>query len=446
MINPQAYSIELPNYANTAMQGFQQGAQTMGYFQDRERAAQQAELERQKAQQMQADLSDLANNPTPENYTKYMTLYPQLSENFKRGYDTMTDSAKRRSTKTAVEVSTLLNAGDTMGAKQTLERLATAYENAGDVGQAQSNRALAKLVETNPELAKASAFMIAGQGLDGEQFAEFTSKLGTERRAEAKLQPEIDKLEAETAKTETETEWLPQINQANISNIESQIEDRTTGRVLQNKQIENQNRQFYDNLDQGQKQFLMKLDQSERKLANDLNPTKPETAEKRIERLSKVGDYEAAVQNAKGAAKNATDLANDYSAISESTGGYWNKAMRNIPGTDEQAFAQKLETLKSQVFLTQVEKMKGMGALTDMEGQRLEKSIASLDADLDPKTLQANLKSISSELTRAANKAQKMAELYATRGTGYSDAVVQAAKKRGVSPYEMQKIANEMGY
>lgn len=446
MIDPRSYTIDLPNYANTAMQGFQQGAQVMGYFQDRERAAQQAEIERQKAQQMQEDLSDLANNPTPENYTKYMTLYPQLSEQFKRGYDTMTDSANKRSTKTAVEVSTLLNAGDTVGAKQTLERMATAYENAGDVGQAQSNRALAKLVETNPGLAKASAFMIAGQGLDGDQFAEFMTKLGTEKRAEQMQPYEIASKKAQTAKTETETDWIPLVNQANIKNIESQIEDRITGRVLQNKQIENQNRQFYDNLDQAQKQYLMKLDQEERKLANELNPVKPETAEKRIERLSKVSDYEAAVQNAKSAAKNATDLANDYSAISESTGGYWNKAMRNIPGTPEQAFAQKLETLKSQVFLTQVEKMKGMGALTDMEGQRLEKSIASLDADLDPKTLQANLKNISSELSRAATKAQRMAELYATRGTGFSDAVVQAAKKRGVTPYEMQKIANEMGY
>lgn len=446
MIDPRSYTIDLPNYANTAMQGFQQGAQVMGYFQDHERAAQQAEIERQKAQQMQTDLSDLANNPTPENYTKYMTLYPQLSEQFKRGYDTMTDSAKKRSTKTAVEVSTLLNAGDTVGAKQTLERMATAYENAGDAGQAQSNRALAKLVETNPELAKASALMIAGQGLDGDQFAEFMTKLGTEKRAEQMQPYEIASKEAQTAKTETETDWIPLVNQANIKNIESQIEDRVTGRVLQNKQIENQNRQFYDNLDQAQKQYLMKLDQEERKLANELNPVKPETSSDRIARLSKVSDYEAAVESAKNAAKNASDLANNYSAISEASGGYWNKAMRNIPGTDEQAFAQKLETLKSQVFLTQVEKMKGMGALTDMEGQRLEKSIASLDADLDPKTLQANLKNISSELSRAATKAQRMAELYATRGTGFSDAVVQAAKKRGVTPYEMQKIANEMGY
>lgn len=445
MIDPRSYTIDLPNYANTAMQGFQQGAQVMGYFQDRERAAQQAEIERQKAQQMQTDLSDLANNPTAENYTKYMTLYPQLSEQFKRGYDTMTDSAKRRSTKTAVEVSTLLNAGDTIGAKQTLERMATAYENAGDAGQAQSNRALAKLVETNPELAKASAFMIAGQGLDGDQFAEFMTKLGAEKRAEQMQPYEIASKEAQTAKTETETDWIPLVNQANIKNIESQIEDRVTGRVLQNKQIENQNRQFYENLDQAQKQYLMKLDQDERKLANELNPVKPETSADRITRLSKVSDYEAAVENAKNAAKNASDLANDYSTISGSTG-IFNKIQRGFPGTDEYDFSQKLETLKSQVFLTQVEKMKGMGALTDMEGQRLEKSIASLDANLDPKTLQANLKTISSELNRAATKAQRMAELYATRGTGFSDAVVQAAKKRGVTPYEMQKIANEMGY
>lgn len=445
MIDPRAYTIDLPNYANTAMQGFQQGAQTMGYFQDRERAAQQAEAERQRAIQMQSDLSNLANNPTAENYTKTMSLYPQLSENLKRGYDTMTDSAKRRAVSTATQASILLNSGDTDGAKNLFNRISTAYENAGDLNQAAATKAISKLIDADPDMAKASVLMMAGNGLTGDELAEFWSKIGAERRSEQMQPYDIAAKEAQTAKTETETEWLPQINQANISNIESQIEDRITSRVLENKQIENQNRQFYDNLDQNQKQFLMNLDQGERKLANELNPVKPETSTDRIARLSKVSDYEAAVENAKGAAKNAADLANDYSTISGSTG-ILNKIQRGFPGSDEYDFSQKLETLKSQVFLTQVEKMKGMGALTDMEGQRLEKSIASLDANLDPKTLQANLKTISSELSRAANKAQKMAELYATRGTGYSDAVVQAAKKRGVSPYEMQKIANEMGY
>lgn len=446
MIDPRSYIIDQPNMANSVFSGFNQGVQLTAYRDAQEAAQLKAEQEAQAKEQLSAELSAVAAKPSYDGYTRLMTLYPQLSEQLTRAQSSMTEGQQRQATSTAVQGSMLLGAGDIEGAKKVIESRALAYENAGDPNMANAYRSQVKMIDANPEIAKQSLMMIAASGLKPDELPKFFGDLGTERRAEAKLQPEIDKLEAEIAKTETETEWLPQINQANISNIESQIEDRTTGRVLQNKQIENQNRQFYDNLDQGQKQFLMKLDQSERKLANDLNPVKPETSTDRIARLSKVSDYEAAVENAKGAAKNATDLASDYSAISEATGGYWNRAMRNIPGTDEQAFAQKLETLKSQVFLTQVEKMKGMGALTDMEGQRLEKSIASLDANLDPKTLQNNLKTISSELTRASNKAQKMAELYATRGTGYSDAVVQAAKKRGVSPYEMQKIANEMGY
>ena len=34
------------------------------------------------------------------------------------------------------------------------------------------------------------------------------------------------------------------------------------------------------------------------------------------------------------------ELANDAKALNESTGGYWNRAMRNVPGTDEYNFDQ----------------------------------------------------------------------------------------------------------
>jgi len=446
MIDPRSYIIDQGNPVNSVFSGFNQGMQLTAYRDAREAAQLKAEQEAQAKEQLNADLSEVASKPSYEGYTRLMTMYPQLSEQLTRAQSSMTEGQQRQATSTAIQGSMLLGAGDIEGAKKVIESRALAYENAGDVNMANAYRSQVKMIDANPEGAKQSLMMIAASGLKPDELPKFFGDLGKERREEAKLQPELDKLEAETAKIETETEWLPTLNQANVDNIESQIEDRRTGRVLQNKQIENQNTQFYANLDQGQKQFLMKLDQAERKLANELNPTKPEKAEERIARLGKVEDYEAAVSNANNAAKNAADLAKDFSKISESTGGYWNKAMRNIPGTDEHAFSQKLETLKSQVFLTQVEKMKGMGALTDAEGARLEKSIDSLDADLDPKVLQKNLRNIESELKRAATKAQKMAELYATRGTGYSEAVVQAAKKRGVTPYEMQKIANEMGY
>lgn len=55
------------------------------------------------------------------------------------------------------------------------------------------------------------------------------------------------------------------------------------------------------------------------------------------------------------------------------------------------AFEKDIETLKSQVFLTQVEKMRGLGALTDFEGKKLETAIASLDLDMGEKDMMRNL-------------------------------------------------------
>ena len=71
-----------------------------------------------------------------------------------------------------------------------------------------------------------------------------------------------------------------------------------------------------------------------------------------------------------------------------------------------------VETLKSNVFLQQVGLMKGMGALTDAEGARLEKSIAALDLSLSPVDLQKNLTQITQILSQAAKTSSQKAQLY----------------------------------
>jgi hypothetical protein len=64
------------------------------------------------------------------------------------------------------------------------------------------------------------------------------------------------------------------------------------------------------------------------------------------------------------------------------------KVLGYVPGTDAKDFRAKLDTLKSQQFLTQAKEMKGMGALSDAEGARIERAVASLDADQSPAGLQ----------------------------------------------------------
>lgn len=67
---------------------------------------------------------------------------------------------------------------------------------------------------------------------------------------------------------------------------------------------------------------------------------------------------------------------------------------RYIPGTDAQATIGLIETLKSQTFLNEVEKMKGLGALTESEGAKITSAVGSLNTSMSEKDFQKSLRQI----------------------------------------------------
>lgn len=97
--------------------------------------------------------------------------------------------------------------------------------------------------------------------------------------------------------------------------------------------------------------------------------------------------------------------------------------------------------------------MRGLGTLTDAEGQRLATSIANLD----PKILQANLGEIVKVMSGAAVKASKLAKLYINPNgaqqspaqqnspTATASDIQQAAQKAGISVQEMAQILKSQG-
>lgn len=200
MIDPQAYSINLPNYSDTAFRGFNQGLATVMDIGKTQAAFEAQKAAQAQQQQMQADLSDLANNPTPEKFVKYSAMYPQFSESIKRTSDTWSENQKRNSTSTAIQTAMLLKGGDAKGAEDFLENTAKAYENAGSIEQAKSTRALVNVIKNAPEEAYKTALLYAGNGLSGDELSKFLGELGSENRAEQKLQPEINKINAEVGK------------------------------------------------------------------------------------------------------------------------------------------------------------------------------------------------------------------------------------------------------
>ncbi|MEI1697664.1 hypothetical protein V8P81_02160 [Acinetobacter baumannii] len=433
MVQPINYMLDVANPIQSTLQGFTGGLQLGAAYADRQRAIEQAKQEQLAKQQMSADLMELANNPTPEGYSKVMTMYPQLSENLKRAYDTMDDGQRKNTLSLASQSYAALANNQPEIAKQVLGDAATAYENSGNKKDAGVLRGYIKMIENNPSAARTSIGMLMAS-TDPDKFKDIYSTLGQEQRANEMQPYEIAETQAKTSKTIAETNDIPLA-----------AEDRRTGVENQGRKIEYDNQFNYDKLSQDQQQFYDELSQKERIEAAKLRSTKGETPEQKMKRLEQAESYSVAARNAASASTSAANLASDIAGIKDSTGNYWNRAMRNIPGFSEYDFAQKVETMKSQVFLSQIDQMRGLGALTESEGAALKASIASLDLNQSPDIFQKNLTQIAKTLSAAAKTASKKAQIYSTRGQGYSQEVVAAARELGISPAEAQKFVNENG-
>ncbi|EPP8578058.1 hypothetical protein RBI65_17520 [Acinetobacter baumannii] len=430
MVQPYDYTLDIQNpvdtLTNNLWKGFQLGASVDQVKKQRE----QEELQKQAELQRQEDTRALIQNPTNENFTTFQLMYPAQAETIQKVWERKSQADKDLSWRIGSEALAALSNKNPEIAKEVLNNAATAYENSGKKQDADSMRFYANLIDKNPENAQT---LMQGylSTVDREKFDKTFEQFNTQNRANEKQPYELNQIAANTAKTVAETNDIPLA-----------AEDRRTGVENQGRKIEYDNQYNYDKLSQDQQQFYDGLDKTERIEAAKLRAAKAESSIQRVERLEKVENYANAAKQAADASNLAARLTQQ---AKENGGAYWDRLVRQIPGTSENTFAKDIETLKSQVFLAQVEKMRGLGALTDKEGDAIRSSIASLDINQGPEAVQKNLSKIAQQMSAAAKSANRKAQLYATKGDGYSPAVMSAAKTLGISPAEAQKFVNENG-
>ncbi|TIM24860.1 MAG: acyltransferase [Mesorhizobium sp.] len=75
-----------------------------------------------------------------------------------------------------------------------------------------------------------------------------------------------------------------------------------------------------------------------------------------------------------------------------------------VPGTSAADTKAQVDTLKSQVFLSAISQMKGMGALSNAEGEKLQASIANLSPDMSEKQAQRSLRTIRDTMEQARER------------------------------------------
>lgn len=98
---------------------------------------------------------------------------------------------------------------------------------------------------------------------------------------------------------------------------------------------------------------------------------------------------------------NLLDRMLDHPGLDSATG--LTSPLSNIPGTSARGFRALFETLKGQQFLNEVQALKGMGQLSNSEGDKLAAAAASLDLGMPTDEFISEVRRIRSTLERARN-------------------------------------------
>lgn len=96
-----------------------------------------------------------------------------------------------------------------------------------------------------------------------------------------------------------------------------------------------------------------------------------------------------------------------------------------VPGSPAADFRTSLETMKAQVFLPMVQSMKGMGALSNAEGEKLTAAIGNLSPSQSEAQFRKSVQQIISDLKTYRDRAKQPAAAPATKGGWGKARVVQ---------------------
>lgn len=395
MMQPMNYTIQTPNSTGLLNEALQiKGmvernrlleAQQLAEQQKMQEAQRQAELNEIKRQRF----AEVAKNPTAKAVQSFMVEFPELSEQFKRSYETLNDNEKRMATEVQFATKSALESGKPDLAISDLDRRIEAAKNMGDKSAEEKLGIIRNLVIANPNAALLTANAFLAATMDPDKFATMEKTRGEESRAQ-EMQP--FKVEQERVKAKfAEPEALLDLEQKGW-NIKAIQEDIGYKKQMARIAAMNASTSRTDS-DLKRQELQLKVQEAQSKLNSDIRA-----------KVSEAESARASIDNF----INTADRLMKNPMLSRVLGPIEGR-ISSAPLSDEAADAVALiDTLSSQAFLSQIPAMKGSGALSDAEGKKLQAALTNLSRVQSEKQFEANLKEAQRILLKSrSNLAQK---------------------------------------
>lgn len=407
------------------MQGLQ-GAMGMRAMltqqQAQEQAVAAAQAKAQQQAQMQADIQSVFGGGTADAKAVLglMGRYPQLSEQYKRVYDGLSQEQQRASVGLVARVGSALRSGQPEVALKVLDEQIEAAKNSGDTQSVSALQAIRKATEIDPSFGLTTAYSLAAaSGEQGQKLAEAWIKEDETRRAQELQGPAVARAGAEAAKAGSEAAKAG--SEAQTAAVKAKYADSQAILDLQEK---GWNIKALE-ADVDFKRQSARIAAMNAAIAREGNDLKRQELQMKLQdTLTKRDDMvREKASEAESARGNIDNMLNTIQRVLQSPAlndvvGSWEgsvlypnqvAAAANLlnpftsSGDDRADAIALVENLGSQAFLSQLPNIKGMGQLSNAEGDKLQASLQNLTRKQSEKQFRASL----NEAARLMTKARK---------------------------------------
>lgn len=404
MVAPIDYSLNVKSPFESAIQGYGIGANMAQMQAQREatmaqRDAMQAKADAERAEALrQAEAREATKalftnpNPTAQDFIKVASMLPEKeAASMRANWDLMNKDKQDSTLKFSGQVLSAFNSGSPQIGVQLLKDRAEAERNAGQEEQAKAYDTWAQIAEANPQAAMKSMGIMVAQVPGGDKVIESVTKIGQESRAEAKAPAELKEANAKAEKAAVDAKFAE-------SNAVQEIEKRgwDIKKLQSDIQINKENAR------------IAAINAS---IAREGNQIKRQELGLKLEEMKQKRDEvirtkTSEIESARGDMDNFLNTADrvlktPMSVIGSAAGPI--SARMPTLSQDTADFEALVETMGSQAFMSQIPKMKGTGALSEKEGEKLQSSLQNLSLKQSPDRLVENVK----EAQRLILKARK---------------------------------------
>ena len=418
-MDPINYAVDVQSPFQAAAQGYQFGAAVRNDQQqqaDRVRAQQAAQAAQQRQLMLQQELTDAAADHTK--LPSLMVRYPDLAEKLKFGLEAGNKAAHERALSDAAPVYSALMSGRPDVAAQAARTQAQALRNSVKQGEADAVLRMADRMEADPQ---GTATFLAGHLSSipgGDKIIEGVAKQRSEIRTENLAPAAVRTANAEATTKEATAAVAPVVAQAGADKAVADAKTAAvTARFAEPQAIIDLQKKGSDieaiKSDMVYKkeanriatmnavvaregnalkaeELRMKIREDQRKLDETIR-TNAANAESgaasidnmlnTVERLKKNKGLNDVIGSVEGAAYYPTQAAAAVNALNPLTSS----------GDDRADAIALIETLGSQTFMAQIPSMKGTGALSEKEGDKLQSSLQNLSRKQSEAQFRANL-------------------------------------------------------